>query len=90
LPEPIPLQCARAEVWRTKRQEALARMTLEVDALYDLSHKRIQDSARCWLPHEAEAAVVEALKPMAKAYHEAKAVLRTLHDQFSETRPPLL
>ena len=88
--EPISLQAARAEVWRTRRQEALAMMTLEVDALYDHSRKRIQDIASCYLPSQAEARVVEAVERMRASHSEATDVLRDLYEQFSETRPPVL
>jgi hypothetical protein len=88
--EPISLQAARAEVWRTKRQEALVKMMKEVDYLHHCSRKRIQDIAACYLPQETQARVVKALKQMTKSTNEATDVLQDLIQQFSETRPPVL
>ena len=88
--EPIPLSDARRELWRTRRCEALARLTLDVDALHAHSYKRILDVAQCYLPREAEARVLEAVKQMTRTYNEAADVLRELLEQFSETRPPVL
>ena len=75
---PISLQSARAEVWRTKRQEALVRMMNDVDDLHDSIRKRIQDIASCYLPSQAEARVVEAVERMRERHNEAADVLRDL------------
>ena len=88
--EPISLQSARAEVWRTKREDALARVINGVDDLHDTARKRIQDVAQCYLPREAETRVLEALARMEASHSEAADVLRELYEQFSETRPPVL
>jgi hypothetical protein len=88
--EPISLQAARAEVWRTRRQEALVRMMNDVDDLYDTTRKRIQDIASCYLPSQAETRVIEAVERMRERHNEAADVLRDLYEQFSETRPPVL
>jgi hypothetical protein len=90
MPEPISLKTARAEIWRTRRQDALVRMMNDVDDLYDTTRKRIQDIAACYLPQEAEARVVEAVERMRERHNEAADVLRDLYEQFSETRPPVL